>query len=557
MDLVIFEEAKPLVCQALENGEFDYIEAASEVFETDFFRFIKAKPILSKLAETYPTARKKEEVPLLFYVASNLSMRLHGVHAFNAFPIVVRAGGMLNAFGPSVGKKVRHPDTGEVTLSCKGFNNKNHYDRQSPCDQDYLRKMAKDTRADELMSWFNQDVVSIFRSRRAFDKGGLFLGDASYLFVPDNPRYEGSVKLLFDESDHPLSTKQYEALSDEQKIHCRWRRCYKMVTLLHTNRSLDFFLFVAVKVLSGKANECPVLYELVREFVETVGKGVMKRLILDRGFLDGKAISTCKRNYGIDTLIPLRRGMDIYEDAMALFKLPDVDWVKVKEPEVKPKELARPRPKSVVKREKKRQETLHDLKRKKPPPLPEETIVKREAAAIGEFRSWSSCTVPLTVVANREHYADGHEQTWLLIDTKELKDPSQARDEYHLRTSTEERFRQLKCFSDLTHFTSRAFSMVSNQVIFIMLAYNLLQFYLLRQGKKKLNKKPMPYIRQQLLPSDNHVIVYWQNYYGLFKPFELVGFVVELSEEARKKIAQKCRRIGRELTEVMRNPRAP
>jgi len=67
----------------------------------------------------------------------------------------------------------------------------------------------------------------------------------------------------------------------------------------------------------------------------------------------------------------------------------------------------------------------------------------------------------------------------------------------------------------------------------------------------------MPYIRQQLLPSDNHVIVYWQNYYGLFKPFELVGFVVELPEEARKKIAEKCRRIGRELTEIMKNPRAP
>jgi hypothetical protein len=557
MDLVIFEEAKPLICKALENGEFDYIEAASEVFETDFFRFIKARPILEKLAETYPTPRKKEEVPLLFYVASNLSMRLHGVHAFNAFPMVVRAGGMLNAFGPSAGKKVTHPDSGEVTLSCKGFNNKNYYDRQTPCDQDYLRKMAKDTRADELMRWFGHDVVRVLRSRRAFDKEGLFLGDASYLFVPDNPHYEGSVKLLFDEHDHPLSSERYENMTDEQKARSKWRRCYKMVTLLHTNRSLDFFLFVAVRVLSGKDNECPVLYELVRQFVEAAGKGVMKRLILDRGFLDGKAISTCKRDYGIDILIPIRHNMDIYEDAMALFRLPDVEWVSVKEQEAEPKELARPRPRSVVKRERKRQEKLKEIKRKKPPPSPEEIIVKREAAAIGEFHSWSSCTVPLTVVANREHYADGHQETWLLIDTKEVVDPSQARDEYHLRTATEERYRQLKCFSDLTHFTSRAFSMVVNQTVFIMLAYNLLQFYLLRQGKKKLNKKPMPHIRQQLLPSDNHVIVYWQNYYGLFKPFELIGFVVELSEEARKKIAEKCRRIGRELTELMSNPRAP
>jgi len=344
MGLVIFEESKSLIWEALQEGDFDYMESASEVFETDFFRFIKAKPILSKLAETYPTPRKKEEVPLLFYVASNLSMRLHGVHAFNAYPLVVQAGGMLNVFGPSCGRKVTHPDTGELTIYCEGFNNKNHYDRQSPCDPDYLRKMAKDTRADELMGWFNQDVVSVFRTQRAFDKEGLFIGDASYLFVPDNPKYEGSVRLLFDEHDHPLSRERYEGLTDEQKIRCRRRRCYKMVTLLHTNRSLDFFLFAGGRVLSGQENESPALYELVREFVKVAGQGVMKRLILDRGFLDGRAISTAKSEYGIDVLIPLRRRMDIYEDAMALFRLPDVDWVPVKEPEAEEKKRFGPGP---------------------------------------------------------------------------------------------------------------------------------------------------------------------------------------------------------------------
>jgi len=46
VELVLFEENKPLVLQALRDGEFDYIEAASEVFEADFFRFIKARSYL-------------------------------------------------------------------------------------------------------------------------------------------------------------------------------------------------------------------------------------------------------------------------------------------------------------------------------------------------------------------------------------------------------------------------------------------------------------------------------------------------------------------------------
>jgi hypothetical protein len=557
MDLVIFEENKPFVLEALRNGELDYIEAASEVFEADFFRFIKAGGLLDPLAETYPTPRKKEEVPFWFYGASNLSMRLHGVHAFDAFPMVVRSGGMLQAFGPKAGRKVVHPETGETTVFCAGFNQKNHYDRETPCDPDYLRKVAKDTDAEALMGWFNRDVVRVFRKHRVFDKEGLFIGDASYLFVPDNPMYEGSVRMLFDEDNHPVDLEQYKKMTEAQKVRCQWKRCYKMVTLLHTNRRRDFYVFVAVKVVSGKAHECPVLYELVKQWVEAVGPGVIKRLILDRGFLDGEATSLCKNKYGIDILIPLRRNMDLYGDALALFQESDVDWVEYKEQEKEVKEPVRPRPKAILKREKRRQKKLQQLKEQQPPPPPEKTLVKTEVASIGEFRSWSSCTVPLTVVANREHYGDGHTEIWFLVDTREVRDPRQARQEYGLRPSTEERYRQLKCFTDLTHFTSRAISMVVNQVIFIMLAYDLLQIYLLRQGRKELNQKTLPRIRQQLLPSDNHFIVYWQNYYGLFKPFDLVGFVVMLGEEARKKIAAKCRRMGRELNGLMQNPRPP
>jgi hypothetical protein len=300
-----------------------------------------------------------------------------------------------------------------------------------------------------------------------------------------------------------------------------------------------------------------VLYELIDQFVKAVGLGVLKRLILDRGFLDGKSISFCKNHYHIDILIPVRRNMDIFADAMALFQHSDVSWVCCEEQKEQKTEPPRPRPQAIVKREEKRKKTLENLNEDKPPPAPEKTIVKREVAAISEFRSWSSCTVPLSAVANREHYQDGHQETWLLIDTKDVKNPIESQKEYHLRTAIEERYRQLKCFIDLTHFTSRAFSMMVNQVVFTMLAYNLLQLYLLRQGRKALNKKTQPRIRQQLLPTDQHIIVYWQNYYGLFSPYELIEIVATLGDEARKKIAQKSRRLRRELTKSMTNPRAP
>jgi len=560
VDLVVFEENKPLVLEALENGEFDYIEAASEVFETEFFKYIGAKEILAAAAETYPTPRKKQEVPLWLYIASELTMRLHGVNSYNAYPSVIRTGGMLNAFSPKIGRKTVHPDTKEITVACEGFNRKNHYDRQTPCDSDFLRKLAKNTMEERLMWWFNVDISRIFKTHHAFDKEGIFIGDGSYLFVPDNTNYEGSECLLFDQHNHPVSQEDLRKMSTDEKVRCQWRRCYKMVTLLHTNAKLEYFLLVSVKIVSGKDHECPLLYDLVNQFVQAVGKGVIKKLILDRGFLDGAEISRCKTEHDIDVLIPVRKNMDIYRDAMPLFQSQDVAWVVCEESrQEKPTEPPpRLKPLAIRKREQKRQETLKERNKERPAPSPDTVIVETKSAAIGDFRSWSSCSVPLTVIANREQYADGHEDTWLLLSTQKACNPVTARQEYHLRTATEERYRQLKCFTDLTGFTSRAFSEIVNQVVFIMLAYDLLQLFLLREGREEFTAKTPLSVRRELLPASNHVIVYNGNYYGLFTPMELIELMtLRIGEEARRKIGEKCRRLRRELTEVMCNPRPP
>ena len=281
MDLLCYERDHGFVLARFREGEFDYLDAASEVVETEFFRYLGAAQLLQALAATYPTPRQKAEVPLWIYLASHLSLRLHGVSSFHAYPYVVRCGGMLNAFGPAVAAKVTHPDTGDVTLRCAGFNAKNHYDRQTPCDQDFLRKLARDTQAEALQTWYNRDVARVLQAQGAFDPAGLFIGDASYLFVPDNPAYQGSARLLFDAHGHPMDAAALASLPPQQAARCQWRRCYKLVSLLHTDRQGSFFYRVAVRVVPGTTHECPVLYALVDEVVAAVGPGVLRRLAFD------------------------------------------------------------------------------------------------------------------------------------------------------------------------------------------------------------------------------------------------------------------------------------
>lgn len=561
MDLVCYEHDQGFVLARFREGEFDYLDAASEVVETEFFRYLGAEQILRDLAATYPTPRQKAEVPLWVYVASNLSLRLHGVSSFHAYPYVVRCGGLLNAFGPTVAAKVTHPDTGDVTLRCAGFNAKNSYDRQTPCDQDFLRKLARDTEAAALQAWYNRDVARVLQAQGAFDPAGLFIGDASYLFVPDNPAYEDSVRLLFDAHGHPLEAAALASLTPQQAARCQWRRCYKLVSLLHTDRAGSFCAWVAVRLLPGTANECPVLYALVDEVVAAVGPGVLRRLLLDRGFLDGAAIGRCKQVHGIDVLIPVRKTMAVYADALGLLRWPEVVFTPYAPPAPRPQApRPRPVPERVRQREAKRQATLRARQASAPPASPAETLVRVEVAGIDGFRSWASCPVPLSVVISREVYGDGHEDLWMLLDTQPLGAAGAAaarRDEYHLRTTIEEGHRQLKGFWDLTHFTSRAFALVVNQVVFIALAYTLLQLFLRQQGRAELTRRTRPRVRDQLLPSAAVILLYCQQRFAILTPLEYTELLLTLAEPARRKILAQARRLRRELLDALPNPRPP
>ena len=562
MDIVCYERDQGFVLEQFQNGEFDYMDTAGEVVETEFFRYIGAKKILQELAITYPSPRKKHDVPVWFSLASNLSMRLHGVHSFHAYPYVIRCGGMLNAFGPEIGHKAKHPETGDITLSCAGFNEKNDYDRQTPCDQDYLRKFARTTDEQRLMGWFNGDVPKMLKLHKAFDAEGIFSGDASYLFVPDNPVYEGSVRMLFDENNHPIEAKSLDDMDPRRAARCRWRRCYKMVSLLHTDRRRSFFMRAAMRIVPGNENECPILYELVDEFVGSVGEGIIKRLILDRGFIDGAKIGYCKLTHGIDILMPLKKNMDIYKDALGLLKSPDVKFMEAPKPASRP--IAPPRlpqaPENIRQREAKRQKTLAKLKAKEPAPAPEKTLIKSEVAGIPGFTSFDTCPVALNVIINRETYGDGRQDIWMLLDTRPFENPQaplERRDEYRLRTDIEEGHRQLKCFWDLTKFTSRSFSLVVNQVIFVALAYNLLQLYLKRQGREELNRRTLPRVYNQLLPSASHIIIYCQNYFALFTTPDYTEILLTMAKNVQDKILHKTLRLKREMVQELNSPRPP
>jgi hypothetical protein len=550
------------VLDALRRGDIDYLEHVSEAAEADLFRHLIRRQVIQRLAETYPTPRKKEEVPVWIYLSSELTLKLHGAQSYHAFPRILRSGGLIEALGPELGgRKTAHPETGDVTLACPGFNDKNDYDRQTPCDQDFLRKFAHDTKTDRLHAWFNREVPRCLRSLGLFDSEGLFIGDASYLFVPDNEHYEQSDLLWFDEHNHPVEADKVDLSDKRYQQH----RCYKLVSLIHVNRKLDFFFVVAARVVSGRRHECPILYELVEEVVQAVHKGVIKVLIVDRGLIDGERMGHLKQKLAIDTIVPLRTNMDLYADAIGLTRLRGFAWEPYVPPVASPPAVtASPRPVAVDKREAKRQRTLAERKAQaaaaaSPVSTPTaRTLARQTLLGLGRgLLSWSQCPAPLTAVVNREQDEHGQTKDWVLVCTSDRLSAAQIRSTYELRPAIEERHRQYKCFWDLTRMHSCAFSLVVNQALFVLLAYTLVQAHLVLRQRQALTGGVWQRTWQLLTPSLEVVAVYYRQRFCLLTLAEFSRILLDIAEPARSKLRDKLRRIEREQYSLLENARSP
>jgi hypothetical protein len=153
-----------------------------------------------------------------------------------------------------------------------------------------------------------------------------------------------------------------------------------------------------------------------------------------------------------------------------------------------------------------------------------------------------------------------HTELWMLLDTKPFSaadGPLQRRAEYAVRTDIEEGHRQLKCFWDLAHFTARAFSLVLNQVVFVLLAYNLLQVFLRSQAKPPLSRRTRPRARDLLVPTANVVIIYADNRFATFSPIEYTRFLLTLEEAPRLKILSRLQCLGAEPGLELRLARPP
>lgn len=553
--LEAFQEDHDFVLQELRAGFVDHIEVVSRVVETEFFRTFLGSGDLERLAAEYPSPRRKEEVPLWVYLSSQITLKLHGAAGFSSLPYILHCGGLRDALESGQVERKIAPERNQAYLEFKGYNDKNTYSRRTPCDQDFVRKLARDTEPHRLQKWYGIDVARYLRDSRAYDGEGIFMIDGSYLFIPDNPRYEHSKQGYFDEHNHLISREEEKRLLESAKKRCRFRRYYRMVSLSHTSRTSDFLYYAGTRmVLEG--GETQQLLPLVADFVAAVGKGVMKLLLVDRGFIDGSSLGQVKKKYGVDWVVPLKAKMDITIDAWRLAEVDPGPWQVWEPPPKEPPPDPPQRPESIRRAEKKRQQTLRE-KKAASAAQPKAHLLRVELKVIPQMTLWTECPVPLNVVLMREYMSDGERREWGLMTTLKVDDPLEIRRLYHLRSSCEEGWRQTKCYWDLTAFRAPCFSLVANQIVFVLLAYSLLQLFLVKSDRGELAKMTKRRLLAQLLPDGEKVAVYRSSHVAYFTVLEFAQILLSLAEGPRRRLAGRIDRLHHSQLQPPRLPERP
>jgi len=258
--------------------------------------------------------------------------------------------------------------------------------------------------------------------------------DGTHLIVPDNRNYQGAQYVPLDRNHKFVDIGK---LPQEEAKKFKSSLCYKMVNLMHLSRDKNYFTFLGTKISGGKVHDKVLGKEMVEDFVSEVGKGKIKLLILDRGFLDGRMIADFKNDYGIDTLIPLKKNMAAHLDAAGLSRLNDKPWVKVD-----------------------KHTSCYLAKR---------------------ITSYGGCPIPLNIILVKTRLKGGKVRLWSLATTRDYANPVEAVRDYRLRWQIEERYRQLKGSWLGKNFNTTCFNLIVAHIIFSWLLTGQYQKYKLEK----------------------------------------------------------------------------
>jgi hypothetical protein len=484
--VIIYEENKAKVINALKEGRVDYLDTSSWAFQDSFFAFLLGIKFFQICGSSYPSPRHKEEVPIWFQLAGQTQLKLHQQAAYSKLPGLIKSGPILTRLKFNIG--------GEEG----GFNNKNKNPREVPVDFDCVRKFFKDTDKDEVNRWHNENVIKFIRHNRGIDKEGIFLLDQTHLVVPYNTNYKGAEWTLVDEHGQRIETKE---MTEEQKKAIKPRLCYSLSLLVHLGAD-GSTVICGYKLGGGNDDELAHGPELVRQFIKVAGKGVMKKLIMDRGYISGEFVNELKTEHDVDVVIPLRKNMNALKDTLRIAdKFKKNEWTEYR--------------------------TYEKKGNKK---------YTESVLYVGDVEEWENTGLKVYVSLMKTTAPGEEEKSWGLCTTFRPGNAGKAFDLYKKRTRIEEVNKQIKTNWRINKFSSPHESLIEAHVLFTLLTYSLIQLYLMKKHLIELANRAIHNLKIEAGQGINCTVVYYKNYFAVLNTIYYTEIILGLEAAAKNRL---------------------
>jgi len=485
--IIIYEEDKPFVIKSLKQGKVDYMDSSAWGFQDKFFAFLLGIDFFKICGSSYPSPRYKEEVPVWFQLAGQTQLKLHHQASYSKLPGLLKNGPILTRIKFNVGREKG------------GFNNKNSKQREVPVNFDCVRKFFKDTDKEELNRWYNEKVIRFIRHNRGIDKEGIFLLDQTHLVVPENSNYKGATWALVDEHGQRIDTS---GMTEKQRKGIKPRLCYSLSLLVHLGMD-GSTVICGYRLGGGNEDELAHGPNLVKQFITAVGKGVMKKLIMDRGYISGEFVNELKKEYDIDVVIPLRKNMNALEDS---FRIGDTfkkkEWKKYRTYEKKNKEYT-------------------------------ESILY-----IGDVEDWEKTGLKVYVSLMKTTAVAEKEKRWGLCTTFDPGNAEKSFKLYHKRSRIEEINKQMKTNWRINKFTSPHESLIESHVLFTLLTYSLIQLYLIKKHLIELANKTIESLKADSRLGKDCAVLYYDKKFAVLDFDYCIETVAYMEETARYKLGE-------------------
>lgn len=450
--LQLSKNDKDKVLEAIKEGRIDAADVSFPNLIDTIVLKMKNIGLIDKLAESFKDKRKQNKhIPFHILIALAITAKMKLKTSLTDVAFAVTDGELLSELGWNMWDTNKNLEEG---LFAEGV----------------MRNLIQKYDAEEFIESYNNYVQNVVMPSLNIAPS-IHILDCTKMHVNlDNVNYENS-----------------ETIKDDGKVI----RGYKMGTLrglMDDSGIIEEIVFDSIK---------PHDLELCRNMIlksKCLKSGDI--LINDRGFISRDVINFLKVEKQVDTYVPAKKNMTIYQEAVKI-AISEDKWQKHPNKKRKTQEI----------------HLVKDLGMMWQSNTPDKDV--------------DLCACVVHDKKDNEYYV------FLTTDTN--KTAKQIINTYELRPEIEEDYRQIKDFWKLEDFKSTKYNFITFHIVMTLIGYMYFQLFKNMEEGNKYSGKSLPVIiKNYKEDKQKSVIIYSGQYFGVFSFIEFIQLYAGCSAEVRK-----------------------